>query len=333
MLEPPPLSEESIASRVAMEWGIDVAGLEFLESHPDSYSWTCRVEAAGNSSFFLKLRNRAPDQSRLAVACYLAEHGVPEVVAALPTRESQLVAQHDGHWLTLFPFIEGTLAGDSVMVEDQWISYGSVVRRVHDARLPGELRRQLRHEDFRPYWGEILSRARKRMDAGLPDGDEIEREMAALWTSRESAIRRLEEAFEALSSEVSALGVPFVLCHADIHAWNIMVDRDRRLRVIDWDDVMIAPRECDLMMVVGGLRSGLVSPEQEEWFRSGYGETQVDRRVLAFYRHVRALSDIAARAETVILLPGLSPATKRDGLDGFVRLFEPGAIVDLAAST
>ncbi len=315
-----------------MDWGIDVAGVEFLASHPDSYSWACRVDEAGGDSFFLKLRIRAPDQSRLAVACYLAGHGVPEVVAALPTRQSQLSAQHGGHWLTLFPFIEGTLAGDSGMGERQWVSYGSVVRRVHETRLPGEMRRQLRHEDFRPYWSETLVRAQKRMAPGLPEGDEIEREMTALWTSRESAIRRLEEAFERLASEVRALSVPLVLCHADIHAWNVMVDGDRRLRVIDWDDAMMAPKECDLIFVVGGLRRGLVGPKQEGWFRSGYGEMQIDRRVLAFYRHVRALSDIAARVETVLLLPGLSPATKREALDGFVSLFDPGAIVDLAAS-
>ncbi|HSP55070.1 MAG TPA: aminoglycoside phosphotransferase family protein [Dehalococcoidia bacterium] len=333
MLEPPPLSEESIASRVAMEWGINVAGVEFLESHPDSYSWTCRVDAAGGGRFFLKLRNRAPDESRLVVACYLAEHGVPEVVAPLRTKQSRLSAPHDGHWLTLFPFVGGTLAGDSVMAEDQWISYGSVVRRVHETRLPDELMRQLRHEDFRPYWSETLAMARKRVDSGLADGDELEREMVVLWSRRENAVRRLEEAFEALSGEVSALRVPFVLCHADTHAWNVMVDADGRLRVIDWDDVMMAPKECDLIFVIGGLRRGLVRPEEEGWFLSGYGEMQIDRPVLAFYRHVRALSDIAIRLETVLLIPGLSPATKRDALDGFVRLFEPGAIVDLAAST
>lgn len=332
MLEPPPLSEESIASSAEIDWGIDVAGVEFLESHPDSYSWACRVDAVSGGRFFLKLRNRAPDQSRLAVACYLAEHGVPEVVAALPTGQSQLSAQHDGHWLTLFPFIEGTLAGDSEMGEREWASYGSVVRRIHETRLPAELRRQLRHEDFRPYWDEILVRAQKRVDAGLPDGDEIERQMAAFWTSRHGVIRGLKEAFETLASEVSALSVPLVLCHGDIHAWNVMIDGDCRLRVVDWDDAIMAPRECDLIFVVGGLRSGLVSAEQERWFRSGYGEMQIDGRILAFYRHVRALSDIAAYAETVLLLPGLSPATKRDALDGFVSLFHPGAIVDLAAS-
>jgi spectinomycin phosphotransferase len=315
-----------------MDWGLDVAGVEFLASHADSYSWACRVVAAGGGSFFLKLRIRAPDQSRLAVACYLGEHGFPEVVAPLATKQSRLSAQHGGHWLTLFPFVEGTVAGDSGMGEHQWTSYGSVVRRVHDTRLPGELRSQLKQEDFRPYWSETLARARKRMESGLPEGDEVEQEMAELWGGRESAIRRLEEAFEALSREVSALGLPLVLCHADIHAWNIMMDGDGRLRVIDWDDAMMAPKECDLIFVVGGLRSGLVSPEQEGWFRSGYGEMQIDGRVLAFYRHVRALSDIAARAETVLLLPGLSPETKRDALDGFVRLFDPGAIVDLAAS-
>jgi len=120
-----------------------------------------------------------------------------------------------------------------------------------------------------------------------------------------------------------------VLCHADVHPNNVLVDTDDRLWVVDWDDTMLAPKECDLMMGVGGLGNYPAGPREAGWFLSGYGGTEVDPVALAYYRHGRALGDIYADGEQV-LLPGASEATKRDGLQRMEKLFAPGYIVSLA---
>jgi len=119
-------------------------------------------------------------------------------------------------------------------------------------------------------------------------------------------------------------------CHADLHTWNVLADAEQRLWVVDWDEAILAPKERDLMFVVGGIVHGLVTLRDTESFFQGYGEATVDQRLLAYYRHAWAVQDIAAFAEQAVLGPALSPPTRDAAVDGFEQLFEPGNIVDLA---
>jgi hypothetical protein len=100
--------------------------------------------------------------------------------------------------------------------------------------------------------------------------------------------------------------------------------------IVDWDEAVLAPRERDLMFVVGGIGHGLVRPHDTERFLRGYGETGIDPRLLAHYRTAWAVQDIAAYGEEVLLTPSLGQETRPAALEGFMDLFEPGNIVDLA---
>jgi spectinomycin phosphotransferase len=159
--------------------------------------------------------------------------------------------------------------------------------------------------------------------------DPIERGLAAFWQRRRAEIQALVARFETLSQQLRTQHPPLVLCHADVHPNNILIDTDDRFWLVDWDDTQLAPKECDLMMGVGGLGNYPAGPREAGWFLSGYGGTDIDPVVLAYYRHVRALGDIGANGEQVWLLPGASEATKRNGLQRMERLFAPGSIVSL----
>jgi len=100
--------------------------------------------------------------------------------------------------------------------------------------------------------------------------------------------------------------------------------------IVDWDETVLAPRERDLMFVIGGIIGGLVGPRQEELFFQGYGETSVDPLALAYYRYARAVEDIGAYGEEVFFRPDLGPVSKRAAVEGCMSLFTPGSIVSLA---
>ena len=56
---------------------------------------------------------------------------------------------------------------------------------------------------------------------------------------------------------------PRVLCHRDFHAWNLFV-QDRRLRVIDFQDALLAPAPYDLATLLGDrVTPQIVPPELE----------------------------------------------------------------------
>jgi spectinomycin phosphotransferase len=99
---------------------------------------------------------------------------------------------------------------------------------------------------------------------------------------------------------------------------------------VDWDEAVLAPRERDLMFVVGGIGHGLVRPSDTECFFQGYGHTGVDPDLLAYYRCAWAVQDVAAYGEQALLAPGVGQETRRAAVAGFKDLFEPGNIAGLA---
>jgi hypothetical protein len=53
---------------------------------------------------------------------------------------------------------------------------------------------------------------------------------------------------------------------------------------VDWDQPILAPKERDLMFIVGDKVGGFViDPGQEKLFFEGYGESEVDPLVLSYW--------------------------------------------------
>jgi spectinomycin phosphotransferase len=122
-----------------------------------------------------------------------------------------------------------------------------------------------------------------------------------------------------------------VLCHADIHKANILIDEHERLRVVDWDSLALAPRERDLMFIVGGVVvPPRVESDVEARFFEGYGQVEVDAPALAYYRHAWAVQDIGEFADEVFIRAGTDEATRAGSAGAFRRLFSPGGVVDSA---
>jgi hypothetical protein len=89
---------------------------------------------------------------------------------------------------------------------------------------------------------------------------------------------------------------------------------------------MLAPRERDLMFVIGGISASFINPQQEAWRRAGYGPIAIDPLALAYYCYAWALSDIGDFAAQVALRPDLGPVSREAALNACMGLFAPGEI-------
>jgi spectinomycin phosphotransferase len=90
----------------------------------------------------------------------------------------------------------------------------------------------------------------------------LEAELAAVWAEHDDIITRLVTMTPAEPEG------PRVGCHGDPHLGNVLIAD--RLYLIDWDDVLLAPREQDLMFMLGGMGDvGPTTAEQTEAFLVG----------------------------------------------------------------
>jgi len=330
MLEPPDLSDESIIEALDASFGIRVAAVVFLPIGDDPDSWAYRVEQAGGPAYFLKVRTRAAHGPGTAVPYYLHKQGVPHVLAPLPTATDAPYIHVTRFALTLYPMIDGGNGADVGLSPDHLRELGAVMKQIHTLPVTEDLVRIVKRESFRPSRRELFDDLQARLRAS--DLDPVARELSAFWRARQEVIHSVVDQADAMGRELGRLSFHYVLCHADLHAWNLLIDPEERLWIVDWDEAIVAPKERDLMFVVGGIGTSL-EPRDTEWFLQGYGEVTIDQRLLAYYRYAWAVQDVCAYGEDVFLSPTLRNETRRASLHGFKNLFEPGSIVEIATTT
>ena len=93
-------------------------------------------------------------------------------------------------------------------------------------------------------------------------------------------IAALVDRADRMGRELAAEPFPRVLCHTDLHTWNVLVDAGRRLWIVDWDEAVLAPPGRDLMFVVGGGIGPAGRPGRHRRLLPGLRAVQRDGRLV-----------------------------------------------------
>jgi spectinomycin phosphotransferase len=331
MREPPAhLSSEMLCTCLEDHYDLAVAELSFLSLGSDSSAWGYRARTADGIEYFLKVRAGAVNEAGLHVPRYLCDQGIAGVVAPLPTRAGTLWTNVAGAALILYPFITGRAGMERGLADQQWVTFGTILAQVHATILTPHLLQTMPRESYVPAGADVV----RRLDADMSSRtfeDPAARAFASCWQARREDIRTLLGRAEDYGRRLARKGLACVVCHTDIHTNNVLLAGDEHMWIVDWDETILAPRERDLMFVIGGgLRPGLVAPHQEKLFFQGYGTTPVDALAIAYYRYARAVSDIGYVGEQVFLRPDLGPLSKRTAVERFMLLLQPGNNVSQA---
>ena len=328
MLESPNLAFSDLMTCVATAYALQPAALDFLPIGYDATAWAFAVTGSDGARSFLKLKRDSFPPASLAVPRALADAGMGEIVAPLAAKSGALQVPCDGYSLALYPFIVGEVGMEVGLTSAQWTTLGAALRRVHDVRLSESVAAQVGRAHFTSPWLATVRDVAAHLTTA-PVADPVEREFAALWQTQRVRIDHIVTRTEALGRALRQRTPPFVLCHADIHTANTLVDRAGRLHIVDWDGVIFAPKERDLMFLLGNTVDGVAQPHwQEVAFQAGYGAVTLDPLALAYYRYewvVQELGDFGAR---ICLAEDGGDLTRTAALDDFRQLFNPGDVVD-----
>ncbi len=327
MLEDPGLDIGKISTCLNAQHDLHVASVTFLPVGYDLRAAVYKVMSRNGVSYFLKIRFGAVHEPGLEVPRALIERGIPGVLAPLMTRSSGLWCPLNGCGVVLSPFVEGENAAVAGLSDSQWVEFGSTLRAVHDSGLHERYSGRLPAETFA-----LASTALVRRLSSVVDGTRFEgvaaTRVAAFWTEHADRIDWSLARAETLGTQLRAKPFGFVLCHADIHAANILVREGGQIYLIDWHGPLIAPRERDLLFVVGSTIARAVAPREEALFFDGYGRVEVDPVALAYYRYERVVEDIGEAGRSVFLDPSLGEETRAAEAELVMRYFEPGGMIE-----
>lgn len=283
-----------------------------------------RVVAAGDA-YFLKLRGGEFDPVGVEIPRLLHDQGVRHIIPPLPARDGRFWAMLDNVTVILYPFIDGDDGYTVRLTAAHWVALGAAVRQMHDTSLPPALAARMPRETYGPRWRDTV-RTLLATRLAPPYVDALAAEAAAYLTDKQPQIEALVEETEALAARLLAQPPPAVLSHADLHAGNVLITPDGRLFIVDWDTMLLAPRERDLMVPGGAQGYGRPPAEEETLFYRGYGTLSVNPEAIRYYRGARILEDIAIAGNQLLRQTG-----GEDREQEFVYLqnnFRPGGTLE-----
>lgn len=327
----PSLSDQYIIDCLHAHYGINIITLTFLPLGADYNASVYKAKAQDNSSYFVKLKRGHHHNIGIAILQLLHEAGIEQVIPPIKTIEGYLTQSIGDFTLILYPFIEGEDGFTRALTDEQWLMLGETLRQIHEIDVPLFIKQQIRQELFSSKWREIVRSLYAHIEA-KPTGDKVALDLMAFMKKNILIIRRLVDRAEQLAQILQNESPQFVLCHSDIHGGNVLMNNDNTIYIVDWDNPIMAPKERDLMFIGGGVANVWNQPHEEALFYKGYGKTEVNRTILAYYRHERIVEDIAEYGQELLL--SLAGGENRSEMyQHFIAMFGPNGVVDIAFKT
>ena len=327
MLENPNVSETQIRSCLVEHYGLATAQIAFLPIGADKDTAVYRVIAQDGTAYFLKLRRGDVEETSAVLPKFLGDQGVKQAIAPIETIEQRPTSSFEHYRLVLFPFVEGRSGFDVELSDRNWADLGIGLRAIHSVAVPPAILRQLQRETYSAHWRETV----KAILAGIDEetADPIAAELTGFLRAKHDEILNIIDRAERLATGLQGRPTEFVLCHADIHAGNVLIDAKDDLYIVDWDTAVLAPKERDLMFVGGGVGGTWNEAKDEARFYQGYGQTKTDRTALAYYRYERIVEDIAVTSQQ-IRSTDMGRDDRNEGLRQLTRQFGPNDVVEMA---
>jgi len=312
MKHKPNVEDSEIISAVSTAFSIELRALDILPLGEGA--WVFKGEDSAKHTWFIKL-TRDSNSAAEHVTAYLHDTLQLDFVAApisSKLSETPRVKEYD---LVVYPFIEGEVLGSSELSPFN-AEVGGDLRRIHDARLPDQLRSMLPMESFQKFQdsaGEFVKQARLQScdDSLMANLAKIMEDQAS---NIDSILRNGRLVSDYCCAQASAYA--FVVCHADIHPFNIM-STGHGLMMIDWDGIMLAPRERDLMFYADDMRS---ATDLHRAYGLGY---QLDEHLITYYAYEWVLQEFTDYLGRLVA-SSLGADARQRALEEFERLFGEG---------
>jgi spectinomycin phosphotransferase len=249
MREEPPIARDRIRACLQDHYHITPATIDFLPLGKDSRAGAYRVTNASGISYFLKVTSRSLYKPGCLVPRHLHDQGIAGVVAPIPTRNNALWTAVGDWTMVAYPYVDGEL-GWATMTDEFWNATGTVLKQIHEVELPASGFDGLRRESFDPsLYASSLEEIEAQLAVSTATATASERTLRASWTRYRPRIRALLSALSQLAAVLRGQASRSVICHADLHPNNLLRKGEGEVYVVDWDDVMLGPRERDFIFV------------------------------------------------------------------------------------
>lgn len=292
------------------------------------------VKTNNQSLYFVKIKQRSDSVWNITLVDLLHRSGMPCIVPVIKTNQGHVSLPIGDFYITVYPFMQGVNGFEKNLTDCQWIDLGKALKTLHNFKLPQSLIQNLPQENYSSTSRDYVRSFLGNIPESCAYNDEIAHNFLNFIQAHKATIERVVERADFLGNLIKTQDQKLVLCHGDIHAGNVLITEQGNIYIVDWDDLILAPKERDLMFIGGGVGNVWNNRHEELLFFQGYGDTKINYQILAYYRYERIVKDIVEYAEALLLKTGTNFDKDRHEMYGhFVAQFGPKGVVDCAFAT
>jgi len=330
MLEKPNLQDEKLITCLQDAYDLRIGGITFLPLGADSNAAVYRAVADDHKRYFVKLRSGPFDETSVTLPKFFSDQGIGQIIPPLTTQSGRLWATLDAFTVILYPFVEGHNGNEVALSDQLWRVFGAALNRIHTVSVPPALAQQIQRERYAAQAREEVKEFLARV-AVERWHEPVAVKVADFLNEKRAQVLDLIARAERCAHLLQAREPNFVLCHSDVHAWNLLIDAHDHLYIVDWDNPILAPKERDLMFIGSGLgfAGGHTAQEEEALFYQGYGPTTIDPVAFAYYRYERIVQDIWQFCNQ-LLLTDEGGDDREQSLRYLISNFLPGGVLEIA---
>ena len=329
-----PISAE-ILRQTENAYGIKMVSIRQLFLGADRDTFVYKAESDRNESYFLKIRTGEFASPSVLIPHLLFDKIGKHIIDPVKTADGRLFHKPGDCTVVLYPFISGKSGVEQPLGHAQWIQFGEVLRKIHDTALPpgtyahspGTPKIPL--ETFDSYRRTKIIKYMKEI-RDIKSENECVKQFTGLFEGKRAVIEKIIRRAEDLLDRIEGSEQEYCLCHGDIHAANLLLTREKEFYIVDWDTLILAPREKDLMFIGGGVADTWNTKETEALFYKGYGNREkVNQTLINYYRYERILVDLAEYYHQ-FFEKGVSVKSQKAIIGITESMFNLGGVADMA---
>jgi spectinomycin phosphotransferase len=267
----------------------DYYGLQdiVLQDAPRGFVAETYIVLSSDNRYFAKVvpsLYAANLDASLPVLTHLRRAGVENITSPIPTQSGELSVHFEDKILVLFNYIDGFSTFDY-----DFERYVDLIASVHAAKVDVSVKAETFATPFQDRLFEHLTQL-----WGRGFSDPHQSELQTLMLQYRAEILNDFARFEGIAADVRRLDLEQVITHGDASG-NILKTGEGKLYLIDWDDLLLAPRERDTWFHVDDIGGGSHESNSQAFlthYRKTFPAYGVNWQVYDYYLHLRYFDDL-----------------------------------------
>ncbi|MBS4200836.1 aminoglycoside phosphotransferase family protein [Bacillus sp. FJAT-49732] len=266
MKQPHPISSNEIIQLIHSYYGLHAQSITFIPLGDKSFSYNIRCQ--NGDTFYLKLLDKKTQEEAIKQTEYylpllteLHEKSLfPSAIYPILTKDKRNKIEFDDIVFILFPWIDGPTLADSYPLEESYIrQIAKLLAALHTTTTIIGNNIYLPTETFNAdFLNELHTYVMTLQQRSTP------LELIDIITPKQKEIISLIEQVKELSKSFKYNQFPLVICHGDLWGGNL-IQSPAGLRVIDWESVILAPMERELVGYITQMPFVFIKAYEEEF--------------------------------------------------------------------